>query len=89
MGTYTVHRHERHHHGATEWTLQHPAMSTVVALAAAVVVGVLVGILFSVVLSGTESRGTAPGRRARLTTVTQAHHAAAAAAAQSPRRNRP
>ena len=81
MGTYTVHPHERHHHGATEWTLQHPAMSTVAALAAALVVGVLVGILFSVVLSGTESAALHRAGGHAMATVTQAQHAAVAAAA--------
>lgn len=80
MGSYTIHPHERHHNGATEWTLQHPAMSTVAALAAAVVVGVLVGILFSVLMSGTESAALhRAGGRAKAT-VTQAQHAAVAAA---------
>ena len=80
MSTYTVHPHERHHHGATEWTLQHPAMSTVAALAAAVVVGVLVGILFSVVLSGTEPAALHRAGGHATATVTQAQHAAVAAA---------
>ena len=81
MGTYTVHPHERHHPGATDWTLQHPAMSTVAALAAAVVVGVLVGILFSVLMSGTESAALHRAGGHAMATVTQAQHAAVAAAA--------
>jgi hypothetical protein len=81
MSTYTIHPHERRHHGATEWTLRHPAISTVAALAAAVVAGVLVGILFSVLMSGTESAALHRAGGHALATVTQAQHAAVAAAA--------
>jgi len=84
MGTYTVHPHERHHSGATDWTLQHPAMSTVAALAAAVVVGVLVGILFSVLMSGTESAALHRAGGHALATVPLAQHAAVAAAVTAP-----
>lgn len=80
MGSYTIHPQERHHNGATEWTLQHPAMSTVAALAAAVVAGVLIGILFSVLMSGTESAALHRAGGHAIATVTQAQHAAVAAA---------
>ena len=80
MSTYSVHPHERHHRGATEWTLQHPAMSTVAALAAAVVVGVLVGILFSLVFAGTEPAALHRAGGHALPTVAQAQGAAAATA---------
>ena len=76
MSTYTIHPHERHHRGASAWTLQHPAMSTVAALAAAVVVGVLVGILFSVLFSGTESAALHRAGGHAMATVTQAQRAA-------------
>ena len=55
MSTYTIHPRERAHHDATAWTLQHPAISTVAALAAAVLAGVLIGVLFNIVFSGTEA----------------------------------
>ena len=81
MSTYTIHPHKRHHVGATAWTLQHPAMSTIASLAAAVVAGVLIGILFSVLMSGTESAALHRAGGHALATVTQAQHAAVAAAA--------
>lgn len=52
MSTHTIHPHERHH-GATEWTLHHPLVSTVATLLAAVVAGVLIGVLFSALFAGT------------------------------------
>ena len=55
MSTYTIHPRERSHHSATAWTLQHPAIATVAALAAAVLAGVLIGVLFNIVFSGTEA----------------------------------
>jgi len=81
MSTYTVHPHERHHHDATAWTLQHPTMSTVASLAAAVVAGVLIGVLLSVVFSGAEPAALHRAGGHALATVTQAQHAAAGAAA--------
>ena len=84
MSNYTIHPHERPHHGATVWTPRHPAMSTVAALAAAVVAGVLVGILFSVVLSGTESAALHRAGGHALATVPLAQHAAVAAAVTAP-----
>jgi hypothetical protein len=81
MSTYTIHPHERHHHGATTWTLQHPAFSTIAALAAAVVAGVLIGILFSLLFSGTEAAVLHRAGGHALAAVTQAQHAATAAVA--------
>jgi len=74
MSTYTAHDTiSRRSGGTTAWTLQHPMIATLAALAAAVLAGVLIGILFSVVLSGT---GAAAQHRAG------GHHALAAALAR-------
>ncbi len=79
MSTYTIHPRERAHHGATAWTLQHPAMSTVAALAAAVLAGVLIGVLFNIVFSGTEATPQhRAGGHALAATITVAQPAIAA-----------
>ncbi len=81
MSTYTVHPHERYHHGATAWSSQHPLTATIAILAAAVVAGLLVGILFSAVFSGAESAALHRAGGHALATVTQSQHAAVAAVA--------
>jgi hypothetical protein len=82
MSTYTAHTAiSRRSADKTAWTLQHPMVATLAALAAAVVAGVLIGVLFSVVLSGT---GAAAQHRAgghALATIVTARHAAVAATA--------
>lgn len=77
MSTYTVHPHDHRRRGAPDWTLDHPLVSTIGALVAAVVTGVLIGIFFPLLFSGAE---TATPHRAgghALATVTAAQHAAA------------
>jgi hypothetical protein len=79
MSTYTIHPRERAHHDATAWTLQHPAISTVAALAAAVLAGVLIGVLFNIVFSGTEATPQhRAGGHALAATINVAQPAAAA-----------
>ena len=80
MSTYTAQNTiSRRSADETTWTLQHPMVATLAALAAAVLAGVLIGVLFSVALSGT---GAAAQHRAgghALATIVTARHAATVA----------
>jgi hypothetical protein len=77
MSTYTVQPHERHHR-VSEWTLQHPLISTLAAVVAAVVAGALIGVLFTIVVAGAPvaQQHRAGGDHARAAAV---HRAAIAA----------
>ena len=81
MTTYTGQRAiSRRHSGTTAWASHHPVISTLAALAAAVLAGALIGILFSVALSGIPA---VPQHRAgghAMATVVTAQHAASVAA---------
>lgn len=67
------------HVGAIAWTDQHQGVTTIAAIAVAVLAGVLLGILFSMASSGPGSAALHRAGGHALATVAQAQHAAAAA----------
>ena len=75
--TTTGHRHV----SPIAWTDEHQGVTTIAAIAFAVLAGVLLGILFSMASSGTESAAPHRAGGHALGTVAQAQHAAAAAVA--------
>ena len=73
--TTTGHRHV----SAMAWTDQHQGVTTIAAIAVAVLAGVLLGILFDMASSGPGSAAVHRAGGHALGTVAQAQHAAAAA----------